>query len=143
MKARIAAVTGAFAATVFVAGMLWQPPAEALVLTPTPPQVALFMLLGIAEAIAFGFGVSFLLFGYGLVRAVDRMSAHLGRAAHLSIAWFLVSWWPHDSLHMRTPFTPGNLLGIEYAFHVTLMVAAGIVVYAFLRVARVPRTVAP
>lgn len=103
-------------------------------------QVPLFMLLGAAEALALGLGVSFLLFGYSTLRANVPASASLTRAAHLSIAWLLINWWAHDSLHQHNGMNLNGLLGIEYAFHVTLIVA-GIVLTRFF--AAVVRGAAP
>ena len=50
----------------------------------------------------------------------------------LSIGWLMVSWWPHDNLHMHTGIDLQKLLYIEYGFHVTLMVCAIVLAYCFL-----------
>ena len=63
------------------------------------------------------------------------------RAAHLSIAWLLSNWWPHDSLHIHNGLNLGGLLGIEYGFHITLMIAGLIVAYFFLTLLRQERAV--
>ena len=115
-------------------GGFWAPSleAQALVATATSFQMVSFVLLKIAEAVTFGIGVAFLLFGYGSTRAA---SPALGRAAHLAIAWLLLNWWPHDSLHMHFEGgTAGALLAIEYGFHFTLMIAGGILAYFFAKV---------
>jgi hypothetical protein len=97
------------------------------------------MLLGAAEALAFGLGVSFLLFGYPTLKAnVPVVSAPLTRAAHVSIAWFLGNWWAHDSLHFHNGMNLNGLLGIEYGFHFTLMIAGVILLRFFLAVVRAP-----
>jgi hypothetical protein len=44
-------------------------------------------------------------------------------AAYLSLAWVLGNWWAHDSLHIHHGLNLVPLLGIEYGFHVTLMIA--------------------
>jgi hypothetical protein len=96
------------------------------------------MILGAAEAVAFGVGVSFLLFGYSTLKAVIPVSATMTRAAHLSIAWLLINWWAHDSLHHHNGMNLNALLGIEYAFHVTLIVAGVILVRFFMLVVQAP-----
>jgi hypothetical protein len=101
-------------------------------------QLPLFMLLGAAEALALGLGVSFLLFGYSTLKANVPASATLTRAAHLSIAWLLINWWAHDSLHQHNGMNLNGLLGIEYAFHVTLIVAGVILIRFFMAVVRAP-----
>ena len=87
-------------------------------------QVFLFMALGLTEALVCGVGIAFLLFGYSLVR-LDNVSPRLARAAHLSIVWVMVNWWAHDSLHIHNGMSLNGLLGIEYGFHFTLMIAGG------------------
>src|SRR5215831_7384300 len=84
----------------FVLG--WHPAAGP---TPTGLQLPLFMLLGLFEALAFGFGVAFLLFGYPWMRAAGPAPVALTRAAHLSIAWVMLNWWSHDSFHTPTGWT--------------------------------------
>jgi hypothetical protein len=115
-------------------GGFWapSPDAQALMASATGFQYAAFLGLKAAEALTFGTGVAFLLFGYGSVRSV---SPRLGRAAHLAIAWVLLNWWIHDSLHVHFEGgTAGALLGIEYGFHVTLMIAGGILAVFFAKV---------
>lgn len=113
-------------------GGFWAP-------SPTIPeaagvQVPLFMILGAAEALSLGLGVSFLLFGYSTLKANVPASATLTRGAHLAIAWLLINWWAHDSLHQHNGMNLNGLLGIEYAFHVTLIVAGVILVRFFVAV---------
>jgi hypothetical protein len=99
---------------------------------PNAAQLPLFIILNIAEVVTFGVGVSFLLFGLGVVRAISPASEMLTRAAHLSIAWLLINWWPHDSLHLHFGLELNGLLGIEYGFHLTLMIAGGILAGFFI-----------
>jgi hypothetical protein len=117
-------------------GRFWAP-------HPTVPQavgaqIPLFMLLGAAEALAFGLGVSFLLFGYSTLKANASVSAPLARAAHLSIAWLLINWWAHDSLHLHNGLNLNGLLAIEYGFHVTLIIAGVILARFFIAAIRAP-----
>jgi hypothetical protein len=104
--------------------------------TPTSAQLPLFILLNIIEGLAFGLGISFLIFGYPMVQAISPASTSLTRAAHVSIAWLLINWWPHDSLHIHNGLNLGGMLAIEYGFHTTLMIAGGIVAYFFLTLLR-------
>ena len=53
----------------------------------------------------------------------------------MSIAWFLISWWPHDGFH-RSLTDMWTLVYVEYAFHLTLMIAGAILALAFARLAR-------
>jgi hypothetical protein len=98
---------------------------------PTSAQLPLFMILNVAEVLAFGLGVAFLIFGYPVIRAIAPASKRLTLWAFLSIAWLLVNWWPHDSLHVANGMNLGGLLVIEYVFHITLIVAGAILAYFF------------
>jgi len=115
-------------------GGFWRPPMDSPV--PTGAQLPLFILLNIAEGLTFGLGISLLIFGYPMVRAISPASIGLTRAAHLSIAWLLINWWLHDSLHVHNGMKLGGLLAIEYAFHITLMIAGVILAYFFLTLLR-------
>ena len=115
-------------------GAFWRPSPDFP--QPTEAQLPLFVLLNAIEALVFGFGMAFLIFGYPLVRAMLRTSAGLTRAAHLSLAWLLFSWWPHDSLHITNGTNMSGLLAIEYGFHVTVMLAGAVLAYVFIVAAR-------
>lgn len=99
-------------------------------------QVPLFMILGAAESLAFGLGVAFLLFGYPTLKAHGSVSEPLTRAAHLSIAWLLINWWAHDSLHLHNGMNLKGLLAIEYGFHITLMIAGVTLAWFFTAIVR-------
>ncbi len=115
-------------------GGFWAP--SPMVPEASGAQVPLFMFLGVAEALAFGLGVSVLLFGYSPLKSSGPVSARLTRAAHLSIAWLLGNWWAHDSLHLHNGMDLNGLLRIEYAFHITLIIAGVILLRFFVAVVR-------
>jgi len=58
----------------------------------------------------------------------------LTRLAHTSIAWLLLNWWPRDSLHIHNGMNLNGLIGIEYGFHFSLMIAGAILAYFFYTV---------
>ncbi|MGH7273459.1 MAG: hypothetical protein ACREIQ_03225 [Nitrospiria bacterium] len=120
-------------------GAFWAP--HPSVPEATGVQIPLFVIQGVVEALAFGLGVSFLIFGYPLVKAIGPASAAMTRAAHLSIAWFLINWWPHDSLHIHNGLELNGLLAIEYGFHITLIIGGLILAYFFLTLQRQERAV--
>jgi len=135
-RGKVIALTLVLAAVAFLAspnaplGGFWRP--DPTVAVPNSTQLPLFILLNIAEVVTFGLGVSFLIFGFPLIRAVSPASVPLTRAAHISIAWLLLNWWPHDSLHLHLGLELNGLLAIEYAFHITLMIAGGILAGFFI-----------
>lgn len=51
---------------------------------------------------------------------------------YLAIGWLMVSWWPHDNMHIHNGEDMQGLLYIEYGFHVTLMISALVMAYCFL-----------
>lgn len=102
---------------------------------PVGGQIAALMIVSVLECIAFGLGAAFLLFGFPLVRRLIP-SAGLARAAWVAIGWSLVSWVPHTALHMTAGDDIGKLIGIEYAFHVTLVLGGAALAAAFFTAAR-------
>ncbi|MFN8494481.1 MAG: hypothetical protein U0350_43170 [Caldilineaceae bacterium] len=118
-------------------GGFWAP---SMVMQPSLLQLPFLIGLKVAEAVSFGFGIGFLLFGYQTVKNLKGdapVSPVLLRAVHLSIAWLLFNWWPHDSLHIHIgDHSLAALIVVEYGFHVTLMIAGGILAYFFSKVLR-------
>ena len=94
-----------------------------------------FLGLKLLEGLALGVGIGFLVFGN---RTLGRSAAHpsLALLAYLSISWCLVNWWLHDNLHAINGDNFWGLIGIEYAFHVTMMVGGGVLAVFFYRVAQ-------
>jgi hypothetical protein len=114
------------------------------VIWPIPPSIVLppsglvpyFAFVIACECLSFGVGVAFLAFGFPLMTRlpVGRFGAWSG---YLGIAWFLLNWWPHESFHRTTPSTDFvKLIGIQFGFHLSLIVAAFLVARFFAEVAR-------
>lgn len=120
--------------TMALGNKIW-PPAPGMPV-PTAAQLPFFIGLAVAESLAFGLGIAFIILGMPLVRRASGLSRGLGWAVYLSIAWLLVSWWPHDSLHRHNGENSLGLLYIEYGFHVTLIVAGLVLAYAYVKLLR-------
>lgn len=120
MKLKFFLTTLAFAVIAFLlTPVLWPDPVGTMAPTPAAWQIPLFIIFSVFEALAFGAGVSFLLWC-----RPDKGAPGLHRAAFLSVVWLLVSWWPHDNLHRIMPHGDFTwLLSLEYGFHVTLIIA--------------------
>ena len=115
-------------------GGFWGAPPS---LSPTGAQMALLMLLTAIQCLAFGLGAAFLIFGFTLVKSQLPTHRDLGLATYLSVAWSLISWWPHSNFHQTLSMgNVGGLIAIEYAFHVTLILGGFIVAYFFIAKAR-------
>ena len=115
----------------FLGPLLFPAPAD------VPPLVWLsFLLLGVAESLALGLGVSFVLFGWRRVLS-DVGSPGPPRkralAVCLSVTWLLVSWWPHDNLHRYIGKGVQDLLYLEAGFQITLMACGAVLAYVLLR----------
>lgn len=87
--------------------------------------------LSALEALTFGLGVAFLVYGWPLVGKVESSARRNGRALYLATAWLLVSWWPHDNMHIHNGLDLQGLLYIEYEFHFTLLTASFAIAYHF------------
>jgi hypothetical protein len=70
------------------------------------------------------------------VRSVSADSKLRAWAMYLCIGWLMVSWWPHDNLHIHNGDNLQGLLYIEYGFHMTLMISAIVLAYCFLSLLR-------
>ncbi len=103
---------------------------------PTAGQLFFFIVLEAIQSLAFGLGVSFLVFGLPTVRRVSPNSQLMAWTMYLSIGWLLVSWWPHSHLHQVVGENLQGLLYIEYGFHVTVIIGAIVLAYGFLSLLR-------
>ena len=128
------ATVAVFAALAFsLTFVIWPQPADA----PVPPAALMpvFIALGIADALAFGAGVAFLIFGFPVLARIGG-TGPLTWASYLGIGWSLVSWWPHVNMHRVNGASFEGLLTIDIIFHLTLMAVAVILAAFFLRVIR-------
>lgn len=123
---------GVAAVAVPLSFVLWRTPPG--VAGPPPGVLPFLVPIGVViPALAFGFGVAFMLFGRKLFGAT-RPSA-LSRASFLSIWWLLVNWWPHSNFH-RVSNGWANVVVIDYFFHTTVIIATCVVAAFFLSVMR-------
>jgi hypothetical protein len=129
--AAVAVVTVAVAVPAFALTPTLFPPSPHM--APTATQVPFFIVLAAINALALGLGVAFLAFGLPTMRrVVPSASSGPGRAvaAYLAIAWLLMSWYAHGGLHASYGMDAGPLLWIEYGFHLPLILAPLVLVWA-------------
>lgn len=115
-------------------GMVFGTPPEGGA-SPSGGQVAALMVVALVEAIAFGVGAAFLAFGLPHARRLIPRPG-LATAAWIAVAWLLVSWVPHSAMHQTAGEDFAKLVGIEYAFHVTLVVGGAVLAWALATGAR-------
>src|SRR6516164_7601141 len=73
--------------------------------------------------------MAFLLYRWPSIRTLAGGSKRMTYIMFVIIAWFLLSWWPHDNLHLHNGLNLQGLLFIEYGFHVTLMIAGAVLAF--------------
>ncbi len=130
-KHKIIVLTLVLAVITFMTGrQIWPP--DPMGPTPSAVQLPLFMILSVFESVAFGLGVSFLIFGWPMVKKLYGNDL-LTKLAFLSVAWYLINWWPHDNLHIHNGMNLDGLLKIEYGFHVTMIIAGVILAKFFIK----------
>jgi hypothetical protein len=120
MKVAIVTVVCAVPA-IALGNVIWPPAAGGP--EPTSGQLPFFIVLEVITSITLGLGVAFLLFGFPSMREVAAGSPVRAWVMYLSIGWLLVSWWPHQHMHISNGDNMTGLIVIEYAFHVTLMLS--------------------
>ncbi len=134
---KVVAITLIAAVFAMVVGpILWPTSDPPLFPEPIATQLPFFIVLQVVTCLTFGLGVSFLLFGWPVVRRVSADWKLRAWLTYLSIGWLLVSWWPHGHLHQHSGDDVQGLLYIEYGFHVVPMLAGLIVAYCFLSLMR-------
>ncbi len=120
----------------FMMGPIIWPPAEGNP-SPSATQIPFLLFLNLVQATVLGLGVSFLAFGLSVMRRISPDSRVRAWAMYLSIAYLMVSWWPHINMHVHNG--PNNLQGmiyIDYLFHLPSMIAALVVAYCFFSLLR-------
>jgi hypothetical protein len=130
-RVKVLSVTVLAAVPAFVLGPIIWPPAEGSP-SPTATQIPFLLFLNLVQAIVLGLGVSFLAFGLPLMRRISPDSKVRAWAMYLSIAYLMVSWWPHINMHVHNG--PDNLQGmiyIDYLFHLPSMIGALVLAYCF------------
>lgn len=103
---------------------------------PTPAELPLFVTLAALESLLFGLGVAFLVFARPYVKQTPEHLRNRAWAVYVTIGWLLLSWYPHDGLHIHAGLNLGALLAIEYAFHVPLYLAPLVLIWALTGFAR-------
>jgi len=139
--AAIAVVTLAVAVPAFALTPVLFPPSPHM--SPAVTQVPFFVLLGGINAMALGLGVAFLMFGLPAIRRLVPSTSGRAVAVYLAIAWLLMSWYPHGGLHASNGMDAGPLLWIEYGFHLPLIVAPLVLIWALTDARSRPRSTQP
>lgn len=111
----------------FLGRVIW-PDAPGMDIQPTPIQFFLLVLLVANEAVMFGLGISLLVFGWPLAKQAQNPKEE--KWVLVSLAWLLANWWPHVNLHRSWGDDIPAIIKIDYAFHVTAIIAALIIARA-------------
>jgi hypothetical protein len=128
---KVLIVTILVAVPAFLLGPVLFPPAD-MGVTPTAGQLPFFLFLAVGDALLLGLGVSFLLFGFPVMRKVSPDSRLRAWVMYLSIGYLMVSWWPHLNLHAHNGTNLQGLLYIDYGFHLPLEIAGVALALSFI-----------
>ena len=134
-KTKTLIITLLVAIPALLTGQTIWPPAIGLA-RPTTAELPFFIFLAVIESLALGLGVSFAIFGWKYISHLTAPDKNRALAAYLCIIWQLVSWWPHDNLHQHIGTDLHRLLGIEYGFHLTLILSSLILAWIFTGVVK-------
>jgi hypothetical protein len=129
-RTKVILVTLVVAVPAFLlAKVLFPPPAGP---GPSSGQQPWFILLSVLDSVLLGLGVAFAAFGWTAVRRVSPMSRPRALGIYLSLAWLMLSWYPHIELHGSAfGSTFFGLLVIDYLFHVPLFIAPLVLIWGF------------
>ena len=128
---KVLLVTVVVAVPALFLGPVIFPPAD-LGVEPTAGQMPYFLFLALTDAVLLGLGVSFLLFGFPVMRRVSPDSRLRVWAMYLSIGYLMVSWWPHLNMHASNGVDLQGLLYIDFIFHLPLEVAGVALALSFI-----------
>jgi len=134
-SAKVAIITAVVAVPAFLVGPTLFPPAD-IGVEPSATQLPFFLFLAVGDALLLGLGVSFLLFGFPVMRRVSPDSKLRAWTMYLSIGYLMVSWWPHLNLHAHNGMNLQGLLYIDYFFHLPLEVAGVALALCFISLMR-------
>lgn len=132
---KVALLTAAVGVPAFFLGPVLFPPADVGV-EPTAGQLPFFLFLAVGDALLLGLGVSFLSFGFPVMRKVSPDSRARAWAMYLSIGYLMVSWWPHLNMHASNGIDFRGLLYIDFFFHLPLEVAGVALALSFVSLMR-------
>ena len=114
----------------FILGpMLWSPTQE---VQPTSGQLPFLIFLSAIEALTFGAGIAILVLGTKRVKKYNQSNKGT-IPAYIALLWLLLSWWPHDNIHIHNGMNLQGLIYIDYGFHLTLIIASFILTSWFFR----------
>ncbi|MDQ4103197.1 MAG: hypothetical protein M3186_05645 [Actinomycetota bacterium] len=99
---------------------------------PSSGQLPFFIVLSALDSLLLGAGIAFIAFGWPMVRRVGPASRAGALAIYVTLAWLMVSWYPHIGLHTSVFGSNfAGLLVIDYVFHVPLFIAPLVLIWAF------------
>ena len=134
-RARVLVTTVVVAAVCFpLTFVIW--PLEVRPTSSTLAQALGYGLLA-GECLAFGGGITFLAFGYPVIKGL-AVSPRLAITSYAGIAFYLLNWWPH--VHLRAIAANLDLNGSTlmrqaiYLFHDGMMVFGAVLAFFFAAV---------
>ena len=131
IKSKIIFITLLFGVPAFLSERVLWPDAAGIPI-PSAIQLPFFIILSIIQSALFGFGIAFVSLFWKKAHSVSLTKGRIVSAVFISLAWLLVSWWPHANFHRAVGNDIQELLYVEYGFHLTNIIASVIVAYGFI-----------
>lgn len=120
-------------AAFFAGPQIW--PSSHDVPMPPPNLLPGYMAISAVEALAFGFAVAFVVFGWPAIRDLRLGARWLNGMLFVTLSWFMGNWWIHDNLHMHIGFDMNRLFYIELGFHMTMLACGVTLALSLMRLA--------
>lgn len=92
-----------------------------------------FVAANAVESLLMGIGIAFVVYVLREHRNTIKTWCLLDWVAFLSIAWILISGFPHDAQHLTHGAELHGLVSIEILFHGSLTIAALVVMWHFVK----------
>lgn len=104
---------------------------------PTDGQLPFFIILAALDSLLLGIGVAFLVFAWPVIRRAAPSSRSDALAIYLTLAFLMVTWYPHLGLHSSAFGADfSGLLVIDYVFHLPLIIAPLVLIWGFVGILR-------
>lgn len=100
---------------------------------PPPNLLPAYVAVSAIEALAFGFAVTFAVFGWPAIRDLRLGAPWLNRLLFVTLCWFMGNWWIHDHLHMQVGLDMNRLVYIEIGFHMSMLACGVTLALALMR----------
>eukprot|EP01117_Protostelium_nocturnum_P006107 TRINITY_DN2200_c0_g1_i1.p1 TRINITY_DN2200_c0_g1~~TRINITY_DN2200_c0_g1_i1.p1 ORF type:complete len:355 (-),score=76.21 TRINITY_DN2200_c0_g1_i1:43-1107(-) len=104
--------------------------------TPNESQLRFFKALGVAECVICAIGISWMVTIGTILKSIPSKIRLKVIGMYICVGWFLVSWYPHNRLHVYFNANVWAGIALDFTFHWAMLFAAmflGRFIWRFLR----------